>query len=369
MQRTKKLTKIEKQESKTVSKTSINVEETSSKHVAIDGAGFFPEFEGYGPKTSKNVSEDTSNEVRESPDALMVEKLVSDDKIEKKMFFSTVAKIEFDMLPLGEGLKEGIDYDEVFALVARIKAIGLNGKNAKEFYDVLSTSEGIEDPNWKEWVLRLMLGTNLVAQGHLLSSDMPQTKNSLLPRASTWTFQDPLLSGRGVGLKLNELMEVLNQLVTKSSDLENIKTLKRIITKLKEGVFNEEEVEVEKVVSTIEITTASATTTTVGEYNLVLITLIEKQSPAKPKVDTTASTKQLATTDKDKGQGKNVESHLKSPLKKKEQILDNTQAMMEADYELAQRLQAEEQGELTIEERSKLFVELIDKGRSTLQSS
>ncbi|GJW27484.1 hypothetical protein Tco_0044359 [Tanacetum coccineum] len=40
---------------------------------------------------------------------------------------------------------------------------------------------------------------------------------------------------------------------------------------------------------------------------------------------------------------------------------DNTQAMMEADYELAQRLQAEEQGELTIEERSRLFVELMDK--------
>ncbi|GKF99382.1 hypothetical protein Tco_0298165, partial [Tanacetum coccineum] len=35
--------------------------------------------------------------------------------------------------------------------------------------------------------------------------------------------------------------------------------------------------------------------------------------------------------------------------------------MMEADYELAQRLQAEEQGELTIKERSKLFVELMDK--------
>ncbi|GJR40958.1 hypothetical protein Tco_1216642 [Tanacetum coccineum] len=35
--------------------------------------------------------------------------------------------------------------------------------------------------------------------------------------------------------------------------------------------------------------------------------------------------------------------------------------MMEANYELAQRLQAEEQGELIIEERSKLFVELMDK--------
>ncbi|GJV63803.1 hypothetical protein Tco_1474631 [Tanacetum coccineum] len=33
--------------------------------------------------------------------------------------------------------------------------------------------------------------------------------------------------------------------------------------------------------------------------------------------------------------------------------------MMEADYELAQRLQVEEQGELTIEERLKLFVELM----------
>ncbi|GJW15498.1 hypothetical protein Tco_0019631 [Tanacetum coccineum] len=33
---------------------------------------------------------------------------------------------------------------------------------------------------------------------------------------------------------------------------------------------------------------------------------------------------------------------------------DNTQAMMEADFELAQRLQTEEQGEITIEERSRL---------------
>ncbi|GJU43983.1 hypothetical protein Tco_1201249 [Tanacetum coccineum] len=40
---------------------------------------------------------------------------------------------------------------------------------------------------------------------------------------------------------------------------------------------------------------------------------------------------------------------------------DNVQAMMDADYELAARLQAEEQGELTIEEKSRLFVELMNK--------
>ncbi|GJU65659.1 putative ribonuclease H-like domain-containing protein [Tanacetum coccineum] len=54
-----------------------------------------PEFEGYGPKTSKSVSKDTSNEVMESLDASLVEELVSDDKLEKKTVFLSVAKIEF----------------------------------------------------------------------------------------------------------------------------------------------------------------------------------------------------------------------------------------------------------------------------------
>ncbi|GKA84192.1 reverse transcriptase domain-containing protein, partial [Tanacetum coccineum] len=54
-----------------------------------------PEFEGYGPKTSKSASEDISNEVMKSNDAPLVEKLVSDDKSEKKTIFPTVAKIEF----------------------------------------------------------------------------------------------------------------------------------------------------------------------------------------------------------------------------------------------------------------------------------
>ncbi|GJT41541.1 retrovirus-related pol polyprotein from transposon TNT 1-94 [Tanacetum coccineum] len=54
-----------------------------------------PEFEGYGPKTSKSASEDISNEVRKSNDAPLVEKLVSDDKSEKKIVFLTIAKIEF----------------------------------------------------------------------------------------------------------------------------------------------------------------------------------------------------------------------------------------------------------------------------------
>ncbi|GKE48354.1 ribonuclease H-like domain-containing protein, partial [Tanacetum coccineum] len=49
-----------------------------------------PEFEGYGPKASKSVYKDTSNEVKKTPDALLGEKLVSEKK--KQTIFPT--KIE-----------------------------------------------------------------------------------------------------------------------------------------------------------------------------------------------------------------------------------------------------------------------------------
>ncbi|GKB21541.1 hypothetical protein Tco_0855464 [Tanacetum coccineum] len=182
-----------------------------------------------------------------------------------------------------------------------------------------------------------------------------------------------------------------------------------------------EEVKVEKAVSTAEVTTVSATTTAVDELTLAQ-TLIEIKA-TKPKVVTTAATttttaitrpkargvvvqepSEFTTTTsqssqlpqaKDKGKEKMIEPD--KPLKKKDQILideeiaqilqeelnaeleeeekiskqreedaniaewDNVQAMIDANYDLAARLQAQEQEELTIEEKSKLFVELMDK--------
>ncbi|GJX49486.1 hypothetical protein Tco_0276331 [Tanacetum coccineum] len=138
------------------------------------------------------------------------------------------------------------------------------------------------------------------------------------------------------------------------------------------------------VVSTAKVTTDSTTTTTVDELTLAQ-TLI-KIKAAKLK----------ARGAKDKGKEKMVEPE--KPLKKKDHIMfdkevaqklqaqldaeleeeeeklarqreedaniaewDNVQAMMDADFELAARLQAEEQGELTIEEKPRLFVELMNK--------
>ncbi|GJU24446.1 hypothetical protein Tco_1163067 [Tanacetum coccineum] len=177
------------------------------------------------------------------------------------------------------------------------------------------------------------------------------------------------------------------------------------------------------VVSTAKVTSNSTTTTTVDELTLAQ-TLIEIKV-VKPKALTTAATttttdvtrpkaigvvvqepSEFTTTTspsqpsqlpraKDKGKAKMVEPE--KPLKKKDQIMfdkkvarklqaqldakleeeeklaiqreedaniakwDGVQAMMDANYELAARLQAVEQRELTIKEKSRLFMELMNK--------
>ncbi|GJV91596.1 putative ribonuclease H-like domain-containing protein [Tanacetum coccineum] len=83
------------------------------------------EFEGYGPKPSKSFSEDTSNEFRESPDAPLIEELVSDDKLEKKSVFPTVAKIGFVRPKQQEKpVRKPVKYAEMY----RLTAITMKGK-------------------------------------------------------------------------------------------------------------------------------------------------------------------------------------------------------------------------------------------------
>ncbi|GJW37582.1 hypothetical protein Tco_0060502 [Tanacetum coccineum] len=154
------------------------------------------------------------------------------------------------------------------------------------------------------------------------------------------------------------------------------------------------------VVSTAEVTIDSTTTTTIDELTLAQ-TLIEFKA-AKPKAIITAAITTITAVTRPKDRGVVVQEPRKmvkpeKPLKKKDHIMfdkevaqklqaqlddeleeedklarqreedanivewDNVQAIIDADYELAARLQAEEQGELTIEEKSRLFVELISK--------
>ncbi|GJU51187.1 putative ribonuclease H-like domain-containing protein [Tanacetum coccineum] len=151
----------------------------------------------------------------------------------------------------------------------------------------------------------------------------------------------------------------------------------------------------------VEVSTASPTAATITNVELTLAqTLVELKS-ATPKtkgVVMQEPSESITTTiipSKDKGKGIMVEEPLK--MKKKNQVLfdeqeairlqaqfdkeeriarekeeantaliaqwNDIQDKVETDYELAQRLQAEEQEELTIEEKSKLFQQLLEKRR------
>nr|GEV76809.1 ribonuclease H-like domain-containing protein [Tanacetum cinerariifolium] len=151
----------------------------------------------------------------------------------------------------------------------------------------------------------------------------------------------------------------------------------------------------------IKVTTA-ATTPQISKDDLTLAQTLIEIKAAKPKAITTAAITVTATVirpkekgivmqepsetpspkptisskkpsqAKDKGRGKMMQAKLKEEerlarLKEKETNIalvvqwDNTQAMMDADYELAARLQEEEKGELSIEDKSRLFVEIMDK--------
>ncbi|GJV91364.1 hypothetical protein Tco_1539177 [Tanacetum coccineum] len=195
------------------------------------------------------------------------------------------------------------------------------------------------------------------------------------------TSNDPLLSGED-RLRLTELVNLCTNLQKKVLDLEKAKTaqdseiasLKKKVKKLerrnksrtlglkrlrkvgsarrvessneaslsdqedasKQGRkitdidADAEEVEVEKVVSTAEVTTESATTTTIDELTLAQ-TLIEIKA-VKPKVrgvmiqepsefttTTTTTTPTASKPSQDKGKAKMIESE--KPLKKKDQIM------------------------------------------------
>ncbi|GJW16909.1 hypothetical protein Tco_0024345 [Tanacetum coccineum] len=201
---------------------------------------------------------------------------------------------------------------------------------------------------------------------------------------------DPLLSGKD-RLKLNELMELYTNLSQRVLNLENTKTSQAAeITKLKERVkklerrnkprtlvlkrlrkvgryalvvsfedeevtlvdeaqgrnddnlmfdtrvLYEQEVKVEKVVSTAEVTTVSAITITIDELTLAQ-TLIEIKA-AKPKAVTTTATTTTTAVTRPKARGVLVQEP-------SEFTKDNVQAIIDADYELAIRLQAQEQEE------------------------
>nr|GFB13738.1 hypothetical protein [Tanacetum cinerariifolium] len=89
----------------------------------------------------------------------------------------------------------------------------------------------------------------------------------------------------------------------------------------------------------------------------------------EPKESTTTTVAIPKSKSQDKGRAKMIKEPTK--LKKKDQIQldeeieswDDVQEKIDADYQLAERMQAEEQQELNNEEKAKLFMQLLEKKR------
>ncbi|GJY76810.1 hypothetical protein Tco_0481926 [Tanacetum coccineum] len=234
---------------------------------------------------------------------------------------------------------------------------------------------------------------------------------------------DPLLaigntlrSGQD-SLKLNELMELCTNLQQRVLDLETTKTTQANEIATGEEVFVveqsgnvvEEVVDVIDAASTIPVSAAIIT-----DVEITLAQALAELKSAKPKADkvviqepeqgTTTTTPttiiHVPKPPQDKGKGIMIEEPVVEqvkPMKRLEQMRldeelafklqaeeeeeerlarekaqqieeaniawDDVQAKVEADYQLAQRLQAQEQEELTDEEKARLFVQFLEQRR------
>nr|GEV11463.1 hypothetical protein [Tanacetum cinerariifolium] len=239
----------------------------------------------------------------------------------------------------------------------------------------------------------------------------------------TTTSNDPLLSGED-RLKLTELMELCTRLksrvvaleTTKANQVLEIRSLKRRVKKLdkkakkkthklkrlyKIGVALVDETQGRNDQDVFDTRILDGEETSKPKAKGILI-----QEPSEVPTPTPIDSSQPPSKVKDKGKGKAKIIDPKNPLKKRDQSMideevsrnleaqmqaeleeerlarqkeeeeanialieswDKTQAMMDADYELAVKLKEEERGDVTIEEKSRLFVELIDKRKKYLQ--
>ncbi|GJW12989.1 hypothetical protein Tco_0017122, partial [Tanacetum coccineum] len=126
---------------------------------------------------------------------------------------------------------------------------------------------------------------------------------------------------------------------------------------------------VEEVVDAAQVSTA-ATTVTITTEEITLAQAFKALKTSKPKVKgiifqdpgksttTTISSQQS----QDKGKGIMIEEPVK-PMKKKDLIRLDEEAKIDDDHQLAERLQAQEQEELSIEEKATLFQQLLKKRR------
>ncbi|GJU06924.1 hypothetical protein Tco_1123354 [Tanacetum coccineum] len=186
------------------------------------------------------------------------------------------------------------------------------------------------------------------------------------------TSNDPLLGGED-RLQLTELMDLCTNLQKKVLDLKKAKTN---LEKAKTAQYSEI-ASLKKKVKKLERRNKSRTLRLKRLRKAGSARRVESSDEAS-KAKMIESEKPLKNKDQimyDQEVALNLQAQLQAELEEEERLTrqkekeanialieswDNTQAMMDADYQMAQQLQAEEQEQLSIKEKSKLFVQLLE---------
>nr|GEU88950.1 ribonuclease H-like domain-containing protein [Tanacetum cinerariifolium] len=360
-----------------------------------------PEFEGYGPKTSKSVIEDIPNELKEYHDASLVKDRVSNNKdcsvesfvmVEKKFVIPTIAKVEVvrpkqQEKPVRKTIMPRAVNTARPRLIntARPRQVNTARRNSA----VVNAVRGHPQQVYKDQgYIESRCSTHMIRNMSYLF-DFKEFNGGYV------TFRGGENCGRIIGkgtLKSGKL------------DFEDVYFVELKLERNDQDMFDtsildDKEVVAEKEVSTVDpvstvgevVTIASVEVTTAGEVvttssvevttagvevstaaitsqiSINEITLakplidiktskpkakgIVMQEPSETPTPTPIDSSQRSSKAKDKGKAKMIDP--KKTFKKER--TDNTQAMMDADYELAARLQEEERGEL------KLFVPMDTK--------
>ncbi|GJW82889.1 hypothetical protein Tco_0156034 [Tanacetum coccineum] len=177
-------------------------------------------------------------------------------------------------------------------------------------------------------------------------------------------FDVDTMTGDEVFVEQEVAAKDVNLTVDEVTLAQALVALKSVNPKVKGDVIEEPSVPVSAVSASTKVSAATTTTATIlTPRKGIVITELEHEKPLKKK--------DLIRLDEE------IASNLQAEFDEKERLAkekdeanvvlteewDDIQAKNEADHELAQRLQAEEQEELSVEEKAKLFQQLLEQRR------
>ncbi|GKE43519.1 hypothetical protein Tco_1470803 [Tanacetum coccineum] len=174
--------------------------------------------------------------------------------------------------------------------------------------------------------------------------------------------EDASKQGRIANIDANEDIYLVNVQIDEDmfgvNDLDGDEVIVESIDVVKTAKETRSVVE-EVIVVTIPVSAATTTTTTtiITDVEMTLAQALAELKSAKPKAD------KVVIQEPEQAEAEEEERLAREKAQQVEEVniaWDDVQAKIDDDYQLAQRLQAQEQKELTDEEKARLFVQFLE---------